>query len=96
MSRGRRPPRQHLPDTEGAVWYGDVGNRRCVRVREGGEVLQVIDLDRGCFACVLGGGDRRTLYMTVNEWGGAESTEGGAPMGQVLAADVGAPGAGWP
>ncbi len=43
-------------DAEGAVWYGDVPNKRCVRVREGGEVLQTIELDRGCFACALGGG----------------------------------------
>src|SRR6266550_683645 len=35
-------------DAEGAVWYGDVPNKRCVRVREGGEVLQTIELDRGC------------------------------------------------
>ena len=48
-------------DGEGAVWYADVPNKRCVRVREGGEVLQVIVLDRGCFACALGGPDRRTL-----------------------------------
>src|SRR5262249_26038592 len=31
-------------DAEGAVWYGDVPNKRCVRVREGGEVLQTINL----------------------------------------------------
>jgi len=42
-------------DAEGAAWYADVPNKRCVRVREGGEVLQTIDLDRGCFACMLGG-----------------------------------------
>ena len=47
-------------DAENAVWYGDVPNERCVRVREGGEVLQTIELDRGCFACALGGLDRRT------------------------------------
>src|SRR5262249_45055672 len=40
-------------DGDNAVWYGDVPNKRCVRVREGGEVLQTIDLDRGCFACML-------------------------------------------
>lgn len=33
-------------DAENAVWYGDVPNKRCVRVREGGEVLQTVDLDR--------------------------------------------------
>jgi sugar lactone lactonase YvrE len=83
-------------DADGAVWYGDVGNRRCVRVREGGEVLQVIDLDRGCFACVLGGPDRRTLYMVANEWGGAENADVGARAGQALATRAPAPGVGRP
>ncbi len=82
-------------DADGALWYGDVGNKRCVRVREGGEVLQVIDLDRGCFACVLGGPDRRTLYMVVNEWGGVEGM-GGTRKGLALSVDVDVPGAGWP
>src|SRR5712691_2333467 len=50
-------------DAENAVWYGDVPNKRCVRVREGGEVPQTIELDRGCFACMLGGPDRSTLFM---------------------------------
>jgi sugar lactone lactonase YvrE len=82
-------------DADGAVWYGDVGSRRCVRVREGGEVLQVIDLDRGCFACILGGPGRRTLFMAVNEWGGPESMAGGR-MGQVVSAPAPSPGVGWP
>jgi sugar lactone lactonase YvrE len=82
-------------DADGAVWCGDVGNKRCVRVREGGEILQVIDLDRGCFACMLGGPDRRTLFMTVNEWTGTEAM-GGARKGQVLAVATDVPGSGWP
>jgi sugar lactone lactonase YvrE len=80
-------------DADGAVWYGDVGNKRCVRVREGGEVLQIIDVDRGCFACALGGENRRTLFMTVNEWSGPEDLRG-ARKGQVLAMEVDAPGIG--
>jgi sugar lactone lactonase YvrE len=83
-------------DADGAVWYGDVGSKRCVRVREGGEVLQVIDLDRGCFACALGGPDRRTLFMAVNEWSGADDAGGGPRMGQVLTTQAPAPGIGWP
>lgn len=78
------------------MWYGDVGSSRCVRVRAGGEILQVIDLDRGCFACVLGGPDRRTLFLAVNEWGGAENMGGGPLRGQVLTAEAPAPGIGWP
>jgi sugar lactone lactonase YvrE len=83
-------------DAEGAIWYGDVPNKRCVRVREGGEVLQTIKLDRGCFACMLGGVDRRVLFLVVREWGGMESTAEGARTGQVLSAPAPAPGAGWP
>jgi|SRR5215469_3897772 len=56
--------------TEGAVWYGDVPNKRCVRVQEGGEVLQTIQLDRGCFACMLGGVNNRTLFRMAAEWRG--------------------------
>jgi sugar lactone lactonase YvrE len=83
-------------DAENAVWYGDVPNKRCVRVREGGEVLQTIDLDRGCFACMLGGADGRTLFLVANEWGGPTSMADGSRMGQVLTAEAPAPGAGWP
>jgi sugar lactone lactonase YvrE len=82
-------------DAEGAVWYGDVASARCVRVREGGEVLEVIDLDRGCFACMLGGPDRRTLFMTVNEWRGTEGM-GRVGKGQVVALEVDVRGIGWP
>jgi sugar lactone lactonase YvrE len=83
-------------DAERAVWYGDVPNKRCVRVGEGGEVLQTVDLDRGCFACMLGGADRRTLFMTANEWTGPANMGDGPRMGQVLIAPAPAPGAGWP
>ena len=83
-------------DAENAIWYGDVPNRRCVRVREGGEVLQTIELDRGCFACMLGGEDRRTLFLTANEWSGPANMADGPRMGQVLSARAPAPGAGWP
>jgi sugar lactone lactonase YvrE len=80
-------------DAEGAAWYADVPNRRCVRVREGGEVLDTVDVDRGAFACVLGGPDRRTLYVTVNDF---ERLGQGEPTGQLLAVPVGVAGAGRP
>jgi sugar lactone lactonase YvrE len=71
-------------DAEGAVWYGSVPNRRCVRVREGGEALETIDLDRGCFACALGGEDGKTLFMLAAEWHGFDATDDGARTGQLL------------
>jgi sugar lactone lactonase YvrE len=83
-------------DAEGAVWYADVPNKACVRVREGGEELQRIDLDRGCFACMLGGADNRTLFMIATEWRGPEHMTDGSRTGQVLTIRAPAPGAGWP
>jgi sugar lactone lactonase YvrE len=78
-------------DAEGAIWYADVPNQRCVRVREGGEVLQTVELDRGCFACALGGPDRRTLFLVASAWPPSDT-----PQGQILTETVSVPGAGWP
>ncbi|MFL5887205.1 MAG: SMP-30/gluconolactonase/LRE family protein [Thermoleophilaceae bacterium] len=83
-------------DTENAVWYADVPNKRCVRVAEGGQVLETIELDRGCFACALGGEDLRTLFMTTNEWNGPSHMFDEPRSGQVLAVPAPAPGAGRP
>jgi len=83
-------------DAEGAVWYGDVPNKRCVRVREGGEVLETIDLDRGCFACMLGGVNKQTLFLMAAEWGGPAAMAEAPRTGQVLTAQASAPHAGWP
>ena len=79
-------------DAEGAAWFADVPNRRCVRVREGGEVLATLDVDRGCFACALGGPHRRTLFVTAAQW----PPTGGERTGQILAFEAPAPGVGWP
>lgn len=83
-------------DAEGAVWYADVPHKRCVRVREGGEVMRTIDLDRGCFACALGGAERTTLFMMATEWNGPARMFGEPRTGQLLAMDVSSPGVGWP
>ena len=80
-------------DADNAVWYGDVPNKCCVRVREGGEVLQTISLDRGCFACALGGPARRTLFMVATEWSGTSSMADGKRTGQVLTIEAPAPSA---
>jgi sugar lactone lactonase YvrE len=83
-------------DAEGAVWYADVPNKRCVRVREGGVVLETVNVDRGCFACMLGGADRRTLFIVAAEWRGPAKMADSAPTGQVLTVKAPAPGVGWP
>jgi sugar lactone lactonase YvrE len=84
-------------DAQDAVWYADVPNRRCVRVAAGGIVLQTVDLDRGGFACALGGPEGTTLFIVAAEWRGMTESEMVPPgSGQVLTIDVEVPGAGWP
>ena len=83
-------------DAEGAVWYADVPNRRCVRVREGGDVLATVELDRGGFACMLGGPDGRTLFIAAAQWRGTQAMFEGEPSGQVVVARAPAPHAGRP
>lgn len=80
-------------DAEGAIWFAEVPGRRCVRVREGGEVLQQIDLELSCFACVLGGPDGRTLFVTAAAWPEAMDPTG-PRTGQLLAVPVDVPGPG--
>ena len=81
-------------DAEGAVWFADVPGRRCVRVREGGEVVQTISSDLGCFACTLGGPDGTTLFVTAAAWPDAMTP--GSRTGQILTAEVSVARAGWP
>jgi sugar lactone lactonase YvrE len=83
-------------DAQGCAWYADVGNKRCVRVREGGEVLGAIELDRGAFACILGGPERRTLYIVCQDWRGAGNWASGPRNGQIVAVAAPAAAAGWP
>jgi sugar lactone lactonase YvrE len=83
-------------DAEGAVWYADVPNRRCVRVGEAGQVLNTVEADRGCFACMLGGPDGRTLFVVAQEWSGTGGIAARERSGQVLMAEAPAPHAGFP
>lgn len=49
-------------DADGAVWVAAAAQPLCVRVRDGGEILEQARFTQNCFACELGGQDRRTLY----------------------------------
>jgi sugar lactone lactonase YvrE len=88
-------------DAEGAVWTSDVqpGDRGVVqRVARGGEVLERIELDRSCYACMLGGDDGRTLFMVTAKWFGPDRMDEliAARTGQILTVRVDVPHAGWP
>lgn len=76
------------------VWLADVGTRCCVRVAEGGEVLDRIDLPQPAFDCVVGDlGDGPALYVAVNDFGEEPDA---APAGRILAVRVSRqPGSTW-
>jgi sugar lactone lactonase YvrE len=94
---GEGTPDGICADQQNAVWYADVPNGRCVRVAEGGTVLQTVELDRGGFACALGGSGRTTLFIVAAQWRGMTEAQMISPgSGLVLATDVDVPGAGWP
>lgn len=82
-------------DAEGAVWVTDARGNRVVRVLQGGRIAQAIDTGaRRSFACMLGGPDRRTLFILTNTGSGpamAAKSDGRIEMVRV---DV--PGAGLP
>ena len=82
-------------DADGAVWFGSIYQGEFVRVREGGEVLQRIPLDRCAVAPAFGGSDRSTLYLctadTTKERLAEKDSEG---FVEYVKVDV--PGAGWP
>jgi sugar lactone lactonase YvrE len=86
-------------DADGCVWASSaIMANDCARIREGGQVLERIELGRPCFATMLGGADRRTLFMLTADWRGTGGVEAviKARTGQVLVADAPAPGVGWP
>jgi sugar lactone lactonase YvrE len=76
-------------DADGAVWVADPIAGKCVRVAEGGAVLEVIDTGLPCFACMLGGEDRRTLFMMTSPWSAGQTA-------RILMTEAPSPGVGWP
>ena len=83
-------------DAEGAVWVACPMTGRCLRVREGGEVLEEIKVANDfAYACMLGGADRRTLFMCTAPSSDPKETPR-LRGGRIETALVPVPGAGLP
>jgi sugar lactone lactonase YvrE len=82
-------------DAEGAVWAADALNGRAIRVREGGEIVDEVTCDSGVFACMLGGDDGRTLFLSAAP-DFDEHARSAAREARVLAVHVDVPHAGLP
>jgi sugar lactone lactonase YvrE len=82
-------------DAEGMLWVADALHGRVIRVREGGDIVDEIEVGTGVFACMLGGGDGRTLYLCAAP-DFAEENRRAAREAQLLAVRVDVPHAGRP
>ena len=82
-------------DEDGAIWVADPRLKETIRVREGGEITHRIStVDFGSYACMLGGDDRKTLYICTAPGSGPGAAE--APKGRIEYCRVDIPGAGLP
>jgi sugar lactone lactonase YvrE len=83
-------------DAEGAIWSACPFTGRVLRIREGGEVVdEVKGTHPGAFACMLGGDDRRTLFVCTAPTHVPDDARV-AHSGRIEAVTVEVPGAGWP
>jgi sugar lactone lactonase YvrE len=82
-------------DADGAVWVANPRATECVRIKEGGVVLDRIETVHPCYACALGGEDGRTLFMLTAEISDQERVPT-ARSGRIWAASVQHGRSGWP
>jgi sugar lactone lactonase YvrE len=92
---GMRAPDGICLDANGHVWIANAIAAECVLFAPGGQVVATVETDQPCFACMLGGLDRRTLYLLTAPTS-VSDVASASRQGHVLCAQVETPGAGRP
>ena len=82
-------------DAEGGIWYADAVGRAALRVVEGGEITHRVETEQNCFAVMLGGDDRRTLFLVTSPGSHPDEVQG-VGQGRIETVRVEIPGAGLP
>ncbi len=93
FSAGQITPDGICLDAEGAIWLASPNTREVIRVREGAQITNRIPVDTIPLACMLGGPERRTLFIATTESLNPADTEA---KGRIETIQVDAPGAGLP
>ena len=81
-------------DAEGCIWVAAPTSGAVLRLREGGEVTHRIPVEHEAFACMLGGPERRTLFVCTAA--SADPGQAAARTGRIERVEVDVPGAGLP
>ena len=92
---GMRAPDGICLDANGHVWIANAIAPECLLIAPGGAIVATVQTDQPCFACMLGGPDRRTLYMMTAPSSSADVAST-ARRGHVMCVEVETPGAGRP
>jgi sugar lactone lactonase YvrE len=82
-------------DAQGAIWVASPTKSEVIRVKQGGEVTERIKVATDAFACMLGGPDRRTLFVATAANSDPEECRRN-PTGKIEVTQVEVPGAGLP
>jgi len=82
-------------DADGANWVASPTGAEVLRVREGGNVTHCIKISTQPYACMLGGPERRTLFILSAETYNPNEARAKA-SGRIEIVEVNVPGAGLP
>lgn len=82
-------------DSEGNIWVANALAAQCLLVAPGGAILRTINTGQPCYACMLGGEDRRTLYLLTAPGSNAARAQR-EPAGCLRAVRVECAGTGYP
>lgn len=82
-------------DAQGQIWLANALTSQCLRVKRGGEITGVVETSQMAYACMLGGTDRKTLYVmsapSSDRFKIAQTSEGKIEVAEVAVSGAGLP-----
>ena len=90
----------HVPDgicldEKNGIWIASPTTKAVVRIEKGGNITDTINTPKGAFACMLGGKERKTLYVIISNSSDPEEAQA-SPEGEIHSIEVEFPGVGKP